>query len=241
MAIRCVMLAFLALLGGCLADDQPRATAEHLQLRNRAAIVVLVDPGPRIEGIALQPTKSVHARATLEGWDPRAVVEPYLAGRLRGKGLSVVALDYDPADYAAVYASSMAYADPKQVAAPLRALASAAGADMLIVVYRQIERDFVGESVENLAGYGVARHEGGAPHAYAAVLLEAVDVRNGGLIARASGARAAPLPEDAWREEWLGADGVAIEGPTATTLAPGLAATLEGAVLGAAQEAGLSH
>lgn len=242
---RGLLLVLLLLLGGCLAHDQPRATAEHLQLKKRVAVVVLVDPGPRLEGISPQPTHSVHGRATLAGWDARAAVEPYLAARLRGKGLSVVPLDYAPADYAAVYASSMAYPNPAQAAAPLRALAAGAGADMLVVVYRHTQRDFVGESVENLVGYGVARHTGGAPHAYAVVLLEAVDVASGSLIARAPGARALPLPEAAWREEWLTGgpvdEPVDIGGQAAAPLAAALTGVLEAAVLTAAQEAGLSH
>jgi hypothetical protein len=241
MAGRGLLLVLLLLLAGCLTHDQPRATAEHLQLKKRVAVVVLIDPGPRLEGIAPQPTQSIHGRATLAGWDARAAVEPYLAGRLRGKGLSVVPLDYAPADYAAVYASSMAYPNPAQVAAPLRALAAAAGADMLVVVYRQAQRDFVGESVENLVGYGVARHTGGAPQAYATVLIEAVDVASGSLIARAPGSRALPLPDAAWREEWLAGEPVDIGGPAAAPLAAALTGVLEGAVLTAAQESGLSH
>jgi hypothetical protein len=241
MPTRAVLLCLLWLLGGCLAHDMPRATPEHLQLRQRVAVVVLADPEPRMADIALQPTRSVHARLTVPGWDPRAAVEPYLASRLRGKGLEVVALDYAPTDFGAVYASSMAYPDPQRVAVPLRALAAGARADLLVVVYRQTERDFIGESVENLVGYGVVRHPGTAPQAYASVLLEAIDVPRGGLVARANGTWAAALPAEAWREEWWTGADLAPDGAQAAQLAAALTAALQGTVLAAAQEAGLSH
>jgi len=236
-----LLMSTLLLLGGCLELDKPRATAEHLQLKNRVAVVVLVDANPRVDTIALQPTRSTHGRAELAGWNAVAAIQPYLAGRLRGKGLTVVPLDYDPADYGAAYASSTAYPDPKQVSDALRARAAQAQADMLVVVYRQAERDFVGESIENLVGYGLVRHEGGAPHAYASVALEALAVDGGALLARADGSKAVPLPADAWRDAYASDGTVDIGGADAPAVADALTGALQAAVLTAAQEAGLSH
>ncbi len=229
------------LLAGCLDVSQPRVTPEHRQLKNRAAIMVLVDTGPRIDRLALQPTASAHGRATVAGWDARAVVEPYLAQRLQGMGLTIVPLAYDAADYAAVYASSQAYPNPGLVRERIRALASAQRVDMVVSVYRQIERDYVGESVENLVGYGLVRHEGGAAHAYACVRIEAYDVRSDAVIGYADGCRSNPLPPDLWRDAWADDPGVTIGEPAATAIREALAATLKPAVLTAAQETGLSH
>jgi len=242
MTRRAILLSILLLpLTGCLNHDQPRATAEHLQSRNRVAIVVLVDAAPRVDTIALQPTRSTHGRATLAGWDARAALQPYLAERLRGKGLTIVPLDYDPADFAAVYASSTAYPDPQRINEALRARAAQAQADLLVVLYRQVERDFVGTSIENLVGYGLVRHEGLAPQAYAAVGLEAIAVDGGAVIARADGLKAVPLPDTAWSDAYATDDTVAIEDAGAKAVADALTAALQGAALAAAQEAGLSH
>ena len=236
-----LLLTLLLPLTGCLEHDKPRASAEHLQIKNRVAIVVLVDAAPRVDTIALQPTSSTHGRATLAGWDVRDVLQPYLAERLRGKGLTVVPLDYDPAEFAVVYASSTAYADPQRVNDALRARAAQVQADMLVVIYRQIERDFIGASIENLIGYGLVRHEDREPQAYAAVGLEAFAVDSGALIARADGLKAAPLPVDVWRDAYATDDTVAIDGASAPAAAEALTAVLRGAALAAAQEAGLSH
>lgn len=236
-----LLLTLLLPLAGCLEHDQPRATAEHLKLKNRVALVVLVDAAPRVDTIALQPTRSTHGRAALAGWDARAALEPYLAERFRGKGLAVVPLDYDPADFAAVYASSTAYPDPQRINDALRARAAQVQADLLVVLYRQVERDFIGESIENLVGYGLVRHEGREAQAYAAVGLEAVVVDSGAVIARADGLKAVPLPAGTWRDAYATDDTVAIEGDGASAAADALTAALQGAALGAAQEAGLSH
>jgi len=235
------LLTLLLPLTGCLETDKPRATAEHLKLKNRVAIVVLVDAAPRVDTIALQPTRSTHGRATLAGWDVRAVLEPYLGERLRGKGISVVPLDYDPAEFAAVYASSTAYADPQRINDALRARAAQVQADMLVVVYRQSERDFIGTSIENLIGYGLVRHEDREPQAYAVVGLEAIAVDSGALIGRADGLKAVPLPVDAWRDAYATDETVGIDGASAPAVTEALTVALRGAALGAAQEAGLSH
>jgi hypothetical protein len=236
-----LLLTLLLPLAGCLEHDKPRATAEHLQLKKRVAIVVLVDAAPRVDTIALRPTASTHGRATLAGWDVRAVLEPYLAERLRGKGLTAVPLDYDPAEFAAVYASSTVHADLQRIKDALRSRAAQAQADMLIVIYRQSERDFIGASIENLIGYGLVRHEDREPQAYAAVGLEAIAVDSGALIGRADGLKAAPLPVDVWHDAYATDGTVDIDGASAPAVGQALAIVLRGAALSAAQEAGLSH
>lgn len=238
---RRALLLLSLLLAGCLNLDQPRVTPEHRQLKNRAAVVVLVDPAPRLGRIALQPTQSTHGKAALPGWDPAAAIAPYLAGRLRGMGLTVVPLEYRAADYSAVYASSQAYPNPPLIHASLRTLAAAHDVDMLVIVYRQADRDFVGESIENLVGYGVVQHEGGGTNAYAAVKLEALDVAHGTVIGFSDGFSQAPLAADAWRDAYASDGEVDIEPAAAPALAESLTTALQAAVLTAAQETGLSH
>lgn len=228
-------------LAGCLDLSQPRVTPEHRQLKNRAAMMVLIDAQPRLDRIALQPTQSTHARAAVAGWDARSAIEPYLAQRLQGMGLSIVPFTYAPADYASIYASSQAYPNPALVRARIRALASAQQIDMVVSVYRQIERDYVGGSVENLVGYGLVQHEGGGAQAYACVRVEAYDVASDAVIGYADGCRSGALPPDLWQDAWASDGVVAIEEPAATAVVAALTSVLQAAVLTAAQEAGLSH
>jgi len=229
------------LLAGCLNVSQPRVTPEHRQLKNRAAVVVLVDAQARLDRIALQPTRSTHGRAAVAGWDARATIEPYLAQRLKGMGMTVVPFAYEPAEYAAVYASSQAYPNPTLVRERLRALAQAQQIDMVVSVYRQLERDYVGDSIENLVGYGLVQHEGGDAQAFACVRVEAYDVLSDAVIGYADGCRNGALPPDTWQASWASDEVVSIAGPAAATVAEAMRNALQAAVLTAAQEAGLSH
>lgn len=229
------------LLAGCLNVSQPRVTPEHRQLKNRAAVLVLVDPQPRVNRIALQPTQSTHGRARLAGWDADAAVRPYLAGRLQGMGMSVVPFTASAVDFAPVYASSQAYPNPALVRAAVRAQAVAQQVDMVVTVYRQVERDYVGESIENLVGYGLVQHEGGGANAFACVRVEAYDVASDAVIGYADGCRSAPLPPDSWQAAWNSDDEIPIDGAAAEPLSATLTTALQAAALTAAQEAGLSH
>ena len=229
------------LLAGCLDLGQPRVTPEHLQLKNHAAVFVLLDPRPRLNRVALQPTKSTHGHARLPGWDPVAAVGPYLARRLQGKGMTVVPLDYAPGDFETVYASSQAYPNPALIRPAMRELASAAKVDMIVSVYRQSERDYVGESIENLVGYGLVQHEGGGTHAFACVRVEAYDVANDAVIGYADGCKSGELSPDTWQDAYASDGETTIPPAAAPAIADSLTTVLQAAVLTAAQEAGLSH
>lgn len=229
------------LLAGCLNVSQPRVTPEHRQLKKRAAVVVLLDARPRLNHIALQPTRSTHGRADLPGWDVEQAVAPYLAQRLQGMGMSVVPVNLSGVDFKPVYASSQAYPNPKLVRPAVRERAAAQNVDMVVTVYRQVERDYVGESIENLVGYGLVRHEGGGAHAFGCVRVEAYDVASDAVIGYADGCRSAPLAADSWQETWQSDGEVAIHATHAAALQETLTGVLQAAVLTAAQETGLSH
>lgn len=233
-----LLVAGSALLAGCLNVSQPRVTPEHRQLKNRVAVVVLVDPQPRLNRVALQPTKSTHGRARLADWDARAAIAPYLEKRLQGMALTVVPVTYDAADFASVYASSQAYPNTALAHPALRALGVSQQVDMVVTVYRQVERDYVGESIENLVGYGVVQHEGGGTNAFACVRVEAYDVASEGVAGYADGCKSAPLQPETWQDSWASDDEVPVDSPA---VAEALSAALQAAVLTAAQETGLSH
>ncbi len=241
--IRRLLLAALAVaLAACLDFTQPRVTAEQRQVFNRAGVVVLLAPRPILHQIAATATQSTTGQADLAGWDVRAEVTRFLKARLAGKGLAVESLAYDPADFAAAYDSSVGFARPERVRATLAALAAAQDVDMVVAVYRQTSKDFVAESVENLVGYGVVKHPGGPAQAYATVYVEAVGTRGAALLGQADGQHAVPLPPDGWQERYATEDeALSIAEPDAAVLRSGIANALTGAVLVAAQEAGLSH
>lgn len=240
---RLLLLAGVAALAGCLNATQSRVTAEHRQLNNRVGIVVLLDGAPALHQIALEATKSTRTAARLAAWDVQSTVGDFLAQRLRGKGMEVVGFRYDPAEFSVAYDNAWSYPWPDRIRERLCALGVAQQVDMLVVVYRLADEDFVADSVENLVGYGVVRHaRSGDTHAYALVYVEALDVSNGGVIGESEGLKAIALPADLWREDYaVDRTPLAIGGEDGVQLAAAITDALTGAVLTAAQEAGLSN
>lgn len=234
--------ALLVLLTACTTPTSTRITADHRQLNPRAAVLVLQDPAPRLHAISTEPNLSTRAIAAPAGWDPRAALTGPLEKRLAGKGFKVVSLAYDPKDFAAIYDSSAAYPDPARIRSAVCALASAQQVDLVMLVYRQMRRDFVGTSMENLVGYGLVKHRDGQVHAYAAIAVEAVQVRNGSVLGTSPGKASLALPAAQWRDEFSVDHGtVELRGDAAEALNTPLRQVLLDAAVSAAQEAGLSQ
>jgi hypothetical protein len=74
---------------GCPNLELARMTPKHRQLKNRAAMVVLPDPAPRLHHLQLSALDSSSAMLDLPGWKARAVVGEFLAQRMRAAGLEV--------------------------------------------------------------------------------------------------------------------------------------------------------
>lgn len=240
---RLVLACALVLLAACTKRPDYRVTAEHRQINNRAAVVVLQDADARLQFVAQQPTRSTQARALVEGLDANEEIGRFLAPRLKGKGLTVMPLEYDPKAYARAYGSSMAFAAPTQVREELCAMAGAQNVDMLVVVYRQAAKDIVEGSVENLVGYGLVRHETtGQVHAYANVSLEALTTRTCALVGNSDASRSLPVDEDLWLPAFNEDRArLALEGDAAAAVRKPVTRVLLDAVMSAAQEAGLSN
>lgn len=236
-----LMLLVPLVLGGCLNLHQARVTAEHRQLKNKAGIVVLVDPAPRLHHLQLSVLQSTAGSLEIPGWNAREVVTSYLAERMRGMTLDVKQVSYDGLTFPSPYDSSMAFPAFERMRAPLGAWAAEQGLDMVVVVYRQASEDFIGESIENLIGYGLARHAEERTDAYAAVYLEALDT-SGRLMGNSDGLKSLPLDESLWRPEFsVDKQTVTVSGAAGKALREQIAQALKDAVLLAAQEAGLSH
>ena len=239
---RYLLPALLTLLAACTTPSSSRVTADHRQLNPRAAVVVLQDPAPRLHAISTEANLSTRAIATPAGWDARAVLTGPLEKRLAGKGFKVASLDYDPKAFAAIYDSSAAYPNPARIRSAVCALASAAQVDLVMLVYRQMLRDFVGSSTENLVGYGLVKHRDGQVHAYAALAVEAIQVRNGAVVGTSPGKASLPLPAEQWRDEFS-VDHATVElaGEAGEAISAPLRQVLLDAAVSAAQEAGLSQ
>ena len=128
--------ALILLLSACTAPSSTRVTADLRQINPRAAVLVLQDSAPRLHAIATEPNLSTRATAALADWDARALLTAPLEKRLAGKGFKVVSLAYEPADFAAIYDSSAAYANPAKIRSAVTALASAQQVDLVMLVYR---------------------------------------------------------------------------------------------------------
>lgn len=240
--MRAVWLLVLAVgLTGCLNLEQVRVTPEHRQLKNRAAVVVLLDAAPRLHHLQLSALESTTATLAMPAWDVRAVVGEFLAQRMRAMGLEVRPVPYDDQTFPSPYDSSMAYANTERLRPALGAWASQQGLDMVVVVYRLAEQDFIGDSVENLVGYGVVRHGEARTDAYAALTLEALDT-SGRVIGNAEALKDLRLDDAVWQPDFSrDKQAVAATGATAATLHEAITRILQDAVMLAAQEAGLSH
>lgn len=236
-----LVLSCLSLLAGCLNLSQTRVTPEHRQLKNKVAVVVLMDPAPRVHHMQLSVLESTASQLEFPGWNVRAVVSDYLAQRMRGMSLEVKTVQYDDSTFPTPYDSSMAYPAFERMRQPLGAWAAGQGLDMVVVVYRQVSEDFFGESIENLIGYGVARHAAERTDAYATVYLEALDT-SGRLIGNSDGQKNIPIDDALWRPEFsVDKQRLAVSGATGKVLREQVTQALQDAVLLAAQEAGLSH
>lgn len=235
-------LILVVALAGCLDLKQARVTPEHRQLLNKATVVVFLDPAPRLQHLQLSALDSTVTTATLKDWDADAVITPFLAQRMQKMGLDVHLFPYAHDQFPNPYDSSMAYPNFERMRGPLAAWGKDHGVDMVVAVYRQLEQDFIGESIENLVGYGVVRHGDERTDAYAAVYVDAINTKDAGLIGNSDGLKDIPMDNAAWRETYsVDKTPVAIKGEEAKRWVAKITEALTGAVLLAAQEAGLSH
>lgn len=235
------LLVLTAGLVGCLNLEQARVTPEHRQLKNRAAVVVLLDAAPRAHHLQLSALESTTATLAMPGFDVRTTVGAFLAQRMRAMGLEVRSVPYDDTTFPNPYDSSMAYADTGRLRPALGTWAAQQGLDMVVVVYRLSEQDFIGDSVENLVGYGLVRHGDSRTDAYAALTLEALDTA-GRVIGNAEALKHAPLDNAVWQPEFSrDRQAVTASGEVAATVQDAVTRILQDAVMLAAQEAGLSH
>jgi len=239
------LACLLASLTGCLSSglnlnllgDSIRMTPEHAQAIKTVGVISFVEPEPRIHYISTSLKESNLKSANLADWDARATVTELVEGRLRQKGFTVVKID-PKMTVKDAYSSNSSYAEPERNRERLLEIGRAHNVDMLVVVYRQLVRDFVDDSSQKLISYGLyKRHTDPQVYAYSAVLVEALNVKKGYVLGKADGEAKTKLGPDAWETKFESGDG-----PFRVRAGrDDLIQTLVNSVLIASQEAGISN
>lgn len=238
-------LIFIAPLAGCLSSgmdfnllgDSKRMTPEHAQTIKTAGVVSFLEPQPRIHFVSSSLKESNIRGANLSDWDANDTITTLLEKRLRQKGFSVVGIDADMSVKEA-YSSSASFAEPERIRNRIVAIGRAHNVDMLVVVYRQQVRDFVGDSSQKIASYGLyKRHSESEVSAFSAVLVEAVNIKKGYVLGSSNGKVELTLDSSVWMDNFE-----TQEGPFRIQAGrEEITQTVINSVLIAAQEAGLSN
>jgi hypothetical protein len=247
---RLVLLAITLGLTGCLSKtlginlggDGVRMTPEHVQSIKTAGVVSFIAPQPQVHFVASSFKESNIETVVFDGWDATATVTDLLEARLRQKGFKVVSIDAGIPQTAA-YTSSASFALPKQVRERLVAAGRAHGVDMLVVVYRQLVKDFLTKSSQNVISYGLyKRHSESETYAYAAVHIEALNTKKGFLMGKADATVKIELDDSAWQQNFETEEGPLKLSPVRADLVrEKVLEALSTSIMIAAQEAGITN
>lgn len=242
----CVTLA----LSGCLSSgldlnlggDNVRMTAEHAQFIKKAGVVSFIDPQPRVHFVSSSLKESNIESIELENWDATATITDLMAGRLRQKGYEVVGIDAQiPLEDA--YSSSSSFAEPARNRDQLIAVGKAHGVDMLLVVYRQLKKDFIAKTSQKVISYGLyKRHSEVDVYAYSVVHVEAININKGYVLGKADATVKIEIDGSAWQQNFESDEGPFRLSPVrADMVREKLAEALTNSAMIAGQEAGVTN
>ena len=229
-------------LSGCLSNaNQARVTPNHTAQIKTVGIISLLNAQPHLSYLSKSAMESNFATAVLEGWHANRIVHKQLATRLKQKGFEVAHIAPNtPGLDASESDSNAGYRSTSSIHERLYAVGAAKGVDMLIVVYPHVEEDFVTKTNQNVRGYGLQRSYDSDFFAYAAVYIEALDVKKHVIVGNAEGLQLAPLNDRVWRDEFETVTGPkAIDKRNQATVFRTLSKLLTAAIGSAAREAGL--
>jgi hypothetical protein len=245
---RLLLISIAVSLSGCLSSgiklggDSVRMTEEHAQFIEKAGVVSLVDPQPRFHFVSSSLKESNLGSIVLDDWDATATVTNLMASRLRQKGFTVIPVDAG-IPVAEAYSSSASFAEPDRLRDRLLAAGKRAGVDMLVVVYRQLTKDFVTGSSQKVIGYGLyKRHREDRAFAYSTVLVEVLNVNKGYVLGKADGSAKIELDGAAWQDDLESDDGpFRLRSADAGTIREKIIEALTMSTMIAAQETGVSN
>lgn len=239
MRLLIALLAALALTG-CQITNQnvARATSDYTAAVKKAGLLSLVGERPNLGYLTASAMESNFALADLPGWDADATVQKQVGAQLRHKRIDVVALPRVPA-LAKIYGTDKNYANNDEIRAAIDAIAAERGLDLIVVVCDKLDSDTVTNTHQMIRGYGVQRALTTPPTAYASIYVEAIDMKNHFVVAKAGGKQSQALPESVWQSEFEKSRGVLPIAPaTAETVRATLDRVLANAAATATQEAG---
>jgi len=238
--IKSLIYLCCAALTGCLLNtSQSRMTAEHAARITKVGVLSLVNRQPHISYLSTSAMESKFSSTVLEGWDADALVYEKVGARLRRKGFEVIRIRRDDSSLG-IAESKWGYRDTGEIHKRVYQAGAAKGLDMVVVVYPDIAQDYVTHTNQNIRGYGFQKAFDTGVFAYAAIAIEAIDVKRQFVVGRASGRQVAPLTESVWRPRYETGSGVqAIRESHRTTVFDSLSVLLTNALGIAAQESGI--
>lgn len=206
-----ILLVIAALsLSGCLSNtlglnlggDNVRMTAEHAQFIKKAGVISFIEPQPRVHFVASSLKESNIDRIELDNWDATTTITELMEGRLRQKGYEVVKIDAG-IEVKDAYSSSSSFAEGDRMRDQLVAVGKAHGVDMLLVVYRQLTKDFIGKTSQKIISYGLyKRHTEDGVYAYSTVQVEAININKGYVLGKADAKVKIELDSSAWQQNF---------------------------------------
>jgi len=208
---RLVLLGITLLVSGCLGSglnldflksDSVRMTPEHTQFIKTAGVVSFVDVQPRVHFVSSSFKESNLESMVFDDWDANATITELMEKRLRQKGFTVIPVDAR-IPLADAYSSSASFAEPDRLRNRLILAGKRAGVDMLVVVYRQLTRDFITKSSQKVLGYGLyKRHNEDGVYTYGSVYVEVLNVNKGYVLGKANGTVKLDLDSTAWQQNF---------------------------------------
>ncbi len=239
---RLVVGLLCAALTGCLNQDEVRLTPAHSITLKTAGIVNLLPQTPTIHYAARLITDSNYPRLVLDNFDVEATTQNYLRQRLQTRGFEPRPILVPNMIRAQVYASSWAPPNAAAGRTALLDLGRAARVDILVIVYHQLQQDFMSDSSEKMRGYGIFKKHNAAPYAYSSLALEVLNVKTGGVIGRLNAHRGIAIDASLWNAKYESTiNSITPAAPDQQALQSAITTALEGSLLQAAQEVGLSN
>lgn len=239
------MRLFIALLAalvltGCQITNQnvARVTGDYTAAVKKAGLLSIVGERPTLGYLTSSAMESNFAQADLPGWNADAIVQKQVGAQLKHKRIDAQILPRMPA-LAKIYGTDRNYANNDEIRAAIEAIGAERGLDLVVVVCDKLDNDTVTNTHQMIRGYGVQRALTTPPMAYASLYVEAIDLKNHFVIAKAGGKQSQPLPESVWQSEFEKNRGVVPIAPDgAETIRTTLERVLANAAATAAQEAG---
>lgn len=234
-------LCFIALAGCLTTPEQVRVTPEQAERVKTVGIMSLLNRQPHINYLSTSALESNFGAAVLEGWDVDRVVFEQLASRFKRNGFKVALIARDvPSLQLSESDSEWGYVNTEHIHEKLYDTGATNSLDMLIVVYPNVDADWVTKTNQNIRGYGLQKAFDSNAFAYASVFFEAIDIKNRFIAGKSEGLRFELLGENIWKPEYETADGPqTLNNHRQSTVQQIMTRLLREAIGSAARESGL--